>query len=107
MTTYNLSTPVLRDCGPAVNNGTPDGRSTTDDVNAREDRLLRIGNGIRDDVAFPRLRAMGVSETDLHRTAMHLCRRLQGGRDVDGVIADLLGVTRAGINGTVATSEVV
>ena len=50
---------------------------------------------------------MGVSETDLHRTAMHLCRQVQGGRDVNGLIADLLGVTRVGINGTIATSEVV
>jgi hypothetical protein len=77
------------------------------DLNAREDRLLRIGSGILDEVVFPRLRAMGVSETDLHRTAMHLCRQVQGGRDVNGLIADLLGVTRVGINGTIATSEVV
>lgn len=81
---------------------------TTSDPNAREDRLLRIANGIRDEVAFPRLLAWGVAEPDLHRTAMHFVRLVQCGRDTkSGLMAALLGVVRCGINGTAAAPEVV
>jgi hypothetical protein len=81
--------------------------SATDDLNAREDARLRAANGIRDEVVFPRLRALGVSEAILHRRAMRLVRQVQYGLDPDGHIARLLGVTHAGINGTTATPEVV
>lgn len=79
------------------------------DLNAREERLLRIGNGIRDEVVFPRLRATGVEEADLHRAAMRLVRQVQYGFDTDGVIAAFLGVVRCYplSRGTVAASEVV
>jgi len=67
---------------------------------ADEDRLLRRENGIDDEIVFPRLRAMGFAEPDLHRAAMRFLRQVQAGRDADGAIADLLGVVRCGVNGT-------
>jgi hypothetical protein len=108
MTTYNLSTTSIQGCAPAVNIST-DTRNTEDDLNVREDRLLRIGNGIRDEVVFPRLRAMGVDEADLHRVAMKLVRNVQYGYDTDGAIAAFLGVVRCWplSHGTIAASEVV
>ncbi len=69
---------------------------STDD----EDGLLRRENGIIDEIVFPRLRAMGFAERDLHRAAMRYLRQVQAGRDADGAIADFLGVVRCGVNGT-------
>jgi len=77
------------------------------DLNAREDALLRVCNGIRDAVVFPRLRAMGIKEADLHRAAMRLVRQVQWTRDFNGSTAKLLGIVRCGVNGTAAASEVV
>jgi hypothetical protein len=110
MTTYNLSTTSIQGCAPTVNTDTPDSLNpAADDLNTREDRLLRIGNGIRDAVVFPRLRAMGVEEVDLHRVAMRLVRQVQYGFDTDGAVAALLGVIRCYpvSHGTIAASEVV
>lgn len=108
MTIYNLSIPVVQGRKPAVKITTPDHTLTiADDLNAREDRLLRIGNGICDAVVFPRLREMGVTEPDLHRVAMRMVRRVQWTRDFDGPTAKLLGVVPCGINGTAAAPEVV
>jgi|GEM_PF-5960433 len=107
-TIYDPSTTVVHDSAPDFKGGTTDGLNTTaDDLNAREDRLLRIGNGIRDSVVFPRLREMGVAEADLHRVAMRLVRRVQWTRDFDGPTAKLLGVVGRGVNGTTAAPEVV
>lgn len=79
------------------------------ELNVREDALLRAGNGVRDEVVFPRLRAMGVAEADLHRAAMRLVRHVQYGLDTDGSIAKFLGVIRlpSPRHGTVAAWEVV
>jgi hypothetical protein len=104
MTTCNRSSISVHDSRPTVKSTAA---TINDDLNAREDRLLRLSNGIRDEVVFPRLRALGVSETILHRRAMRLVRRVQCGLDPDGSIARLLGVTRSGINGTTAAPEVV
>lgn len=75
-------------------------------LNAREDAFLRAGNGIRDAIVLPRLRAMGVAEGDLHRTAMAMVRQVQWTRDFGGATAQLLGVVRCGVNGTTAAPEV-
>lgn len=64
-------------------------------------------NGIRDAVVFPRLRAMGVADADLHATVMRLVREVQAGHDRDGAIASLLSVVRCGVNGTTSMPEVV
>ena len=69
-----------------------------------EDQLLRLASGIDDDVVFPRLRAMGTAEADLHRQSMRLVRQVQAGRDPDGAIANFLGVVRCGVNGTRSAS---
>ena len=109
-TIYNLSTTVVQGSAQTVNTGTPDNPNPApDDLNAREDRLLRIGNGIRDAVVFPRLRAMGVEEADLHRVAMRLVRHVQYGLDIHGSVAKFLGVIRLAspAHGTIAASEVV
>lgn len=105
MTTYNLSSSLLDDNSEPVKR-TAASINVTDDLNAREDRLLRFGNGIRDEVVFPRLRAMGVGEAGLHRATMQLVRRVQCGKDPNGNIARLLGVTPAVVNGTIAAPEV-
>ena len=77
------------------------------DLNAREDKLLRIANGIRDEVVFPRLRELSIPEESLHSVAMRWARYIQWSRAYDGPLAWLLGVKRTGINGTVvATPEV-
>src|SRR5207248_5361567 len=65
-----------------------------------EDQLLRRANGIIDEIVFPRLRATGIAESDLHRAAMRLLRQVQAGKDHDGSIAELLCVVRCGVNGT-------
>ena len=70
------------------------------DYNHDEDELLRRSNGIIDAIVFPRLRAMGTAEADLHRASMRLLRQVQAGRDADGAIAYFLGVVRCGVNGT-------
>lgn len=75
-------------------------------LNLREDAFLRAGNGIRDEVVFPRLRAMGINEADLHRTAMAMVRQVQFTRAFGGATAKLLGVVRCGVNGTAAAPEV-
>jgi hypothetical protein len=67
--------------------------------------LLRTSNGIVDDDVFPRLRALGFVDAELHATAMRAVRLVQSGRDQDGALAALLGVTPAGINGTRARRE--
>ena len=113
MTIYNLSIPVVQGLRSAVKTTTPD----TDDTNSittagdptarEEERLLRIGNGIRDAIVFPRLREMGVAEVDLHRVAMRMVRRVQWTRDFNGPTAKLLGVVPCGVNGTAAAPEVV
>ena len=74
------------------------------DHNHDEDQLLRSSNGIIDDVVFPRLRAMGTADADLHRASMRLLRQVQAGRDTDGAIATFLGVVRCGVNGTRSAS---
>lgn len=108
MTTFNIETPAATTAATSTPEPSISAREKyLADRNADADRLMRIGNGINDEVVFPRLRMMGVAESDLHRSAMRLVRQVQYGRDVDGVIANLLGVTRSGINGTTAVSEVV
>lgn len=76
------------------------------ELNAREDQLLRIANGIRDEVVFPYLRELGIPEEDLHRVAMRWVRYVQFSRAYDGPLAWLLGVARSGINGTKVSPEV-
>jgi hypothetical protein len=77
-------------------------RSTID---LRDEVLLRKSNGIIDDDVFPRLRALGIPDSDLHAVAMRAARLVQYGRDHDGALAALLGVTRGGVNGTRARRE--
>ena len=72
-------------------------RATLDD---REDALLRESNGIIDADVFPRLRILGVAESDLHAAAMRATRQVQWGADDDGSLAAFLGVERVGVNGT-------
>lgn len=109
MITHTSSTTVLTDHPDSV-------QPTADDaaakraaelaaLNLREDAFLRAGNGIRDEVVFPRLRAMGVAEGDLHRVAMRLVRSVQWSRNFNGATASLLGVVRCGVNGTAAAPE--
>lgn len=107
MTIYNPSSISVHEPSPAVKS-TAVPSNVTEDLSAREDRLLRLGNGIRDEVVFPRLRAMGVEEADLHPAAMRLVRQVQYGCDNDGTIAAFLGVVRCfpRSHGTVAASEV-
>jgi hypothetical protein len=71
----------------------------------RDELLLRESIGIIDEVVFPRLRALGIRESDLHASAMRAARLVQFGRDQDGSLAALLGVVRTGINGTRARRE--
>lgn len=66
----------------------------------REDALLRDANGIIDAGVFPRLRLLGVAESDLHAAAMRAVRQVQWGADLDGSLSALLGVERVGVNGT-------
>ncbi|HKO57744.1 MAG TPA: hypothetical protein VJ276_17890 [Thermoanaerobaculia bacterium] len=110
MTTYNIETPMAKNTEITVPEPFTSAREKyLADLNAREDALLRAGNGIRDAVAFPRLRAMGVAESDLHRIAMRLVRQVQYGCDEDGALAAFLGVIRCYplSHGTIAASEVV
>jgi hypothetical protein len=74
---------------------------TMEELDARCNAELRSANGLVDEVVFSRLRSLGVAESDLHAFAMRLVRTVQAGKDADGAIAALLGVTRAGVNGTV------
>ena len=104
MTTYNLSSISVHDYRPTVN-WTASG-SATDDLNAREDALLRAANGIRDEVVFPRLRRMGIAEADLHWLTMRWVRYVQTARAYDGAIAWLLGIKPSGLNGSAAAPKV-
>lgn len=74
-------------------------------IDLRDELLLRESTGIIDEVVFPRLRALGIRDSDLHASAMRAARLVQFGRDQDGSLAALLGVERAGINGTRARRE--
>ena len=65
-----------------------------------EDRLLRHGNGIVDEIVFPRLRLMGFPEPLFHTVSMRWVRLVQSGRDPDGFLAEILDVVRCGVNGT-------
>jgi len=108
MTTYNIESVAVANAATTTSAPTASVHEKyLSDLNARADRLLRLGNGIRDEIVFPRLREMGVAETDLHRVAMRMVRRVQWTRDFDGPTAKLLGVVRCGINGTAAAPEVV
>lgn len=107
MTTFNIETPAATTAATSTQSSVSGRENHVAGLDADADRLLRIGNGINDEVVFPRLRMIGVAESDLHRSAMRLVRQVQCGRDVDGLIANLLGVTRSGINGTTAVSGVV
>lgn len=114
MTTHTPSITVLTDHPDSVQRpagtlaGTAAAKRAADlaALNAREDAFLRAGNGIRDAVVFPRLRAMGIAEAGLHRTAMAMVRQVQYTRNFNGATAKLLGVVRCGINGTTAAPEV-
>lgn len=110
--THHLSTSFLHVPEDVVNSPRviPAGHTASEAaLNEREDRFLRIGNGIRDEVVFPRLREMGVDEADLHRIAMRLVRLVQYGLDIDGSIANFLDVIRLATpaHGTISASEVV
>lgn len=74
-------------------------------IDVRDELLLRESIGIIDEVVFPRLRALGIPESDLHASAMRAARLVQFGRDHDGSLAALLDVVRTGINGTRARRE--
>src|SRR2546423_851189 len=65
-----------------------------------EDQLLRRANGIIDEIVFPRLRAMGIAETDLHRAAMRLLRRVGAEKADVSALAGFLGVARGGVRAT-------
>lgn len=105
MTIYNPSTLSVQERSPAV-------KSTTgtinvhDDLNAREERILRRANGVRDEAVFPLLRMAGFAEDELHAIVMSMLRDVQYGRDHSGDVAKFLGVVRTGINGTTAAPEV-
>jgi hypothetical protein len=75
-------------------------------IDLRDELLLRESTGIIDEVVFPRLRALGIRDSDLHASAMRAARLVQFGRDHYGSLAALLGVERTGINGTRARREV-
>ncbi|HEX3067367.1 MAG TPA: hypothetical protein VHX14_02250, partial [Thermoanaerobaculia bacterium] len=96
MTTYNNEAPVVTKNAETTVPGPPASsrEKYLADLDAREDALLRAGNGIIDDLVFPTLRDMGVTEEDLHRAAMRLVRYVQYGLDTSGAIARFLGVKR-------------
>jgi hypothetical protein len=106
MITYSPISTLLYVCSDAVKRRV-EGDCEPAALEPREDSILRSMNGIRDAVVFPRLRAIGVADVDLHVTAMRLVREVQAGRDRDGAIAALLSVVRCGVNGTAAMPEVV
>jgi hypothetical protein len=76
-------------------------------LNAREDRRLREGNGIIDKDIKPMLLDAGVAPSEYHATAMRLVRYVQSGKDHSGSVARFIGVVRCGINGTKAASKAV
>lgn len=86
MTIYNPSTLSLHEASPSVKS-TAGTIAANDDLNAREDRRLRLGNGIRDEDLFPLLRMAGFAEDELHAAVMSMLRDVQYGRDQSGDIA--------------------
>ncbi|HXI13368.1 MAG TPA: hypothetical protein VNM92_12110 [Thermoanaerobaculia bacterium] len=77
-----------------------------DDLDARADANLRRGNGIIDEIVYPRLAARGVSKADYHRVVMGMVRSIQWSREFGGPTAKLLGVVPSGLNGTAAEPKV-